>query len=48
MHSRLKIYEINTSDTSAIRWIELYNESWQKSLMKLNGIDTFIEKIIKR
>jgi peptidoglycan/xylan/chitin deacetylase (PgdA/CDA1 family) len=43
-----QLYKKDSDDIFAIPRIELYNEPWQKTRMRINGTISFIEKIIKR
>lgn len=43
-----QLYQPATDDLLAVPRIELYNESWKKVQLRMNGTISFIEKIIKR
>lgn len=43
-----QLYQPDKDDLFAVPRIELYNEAWTKSRMRMNGTISFIEKIIKR
>jgi peptidoglycan/xylan/chitin deacetylase (PgdA/CDA1 family) len=43
-----QLYNADKNGIFAVPRIELYNENWQKSRMRMNGAISFIEKIIKQ
>ncbi len=43
-----QLYKAKEDSIFAVPRIELYNEHWQKSKMRINGTISFIEKIVKK